>query len=1568
MKFLLAAIMVALASPSRSQTCPTCIQNTAAPQNAQVNLGTVTVRGTLTSSTATVTYLNATNANIANLTGDGSAITSLNASQLLSGIVAAARVVGNYTGITGLGTVASGIWNGTPVGTQYGGTGQNFVTVSTGSLPYFNGVGAMAALPPSTAGRVLQTNGSAAPSWTPAPQILGTNVTAIPLANLSPGTLPTSIAVSSTSLPASIPAASVVGNIPGGASFLTVPLPIGNLAAGTLPTTNAASSITATGVSAGTYGGPLQMAQLQVRSDGRIQSATQFLLAVPTVNISTGMLPPGVQISANQISTGTLPNYVIASSVAATGVTPGTYGVANRTLTAAVQADGRISAISQPLIALPPSQVTTGALPAGVTIGASDIRSGSLPTTVIATSVTASGVAPGTYGGPTHLTQFTVGVDGRVQSASSILVPALSTTTVSPDVDNNWQHSQTFQSSVTVNSSLFANTIAGDGSLITGVMHPTGSTMTGVLQMNGSLAFINSGTSVTASGFFGNGSGLTGVFGTDTTKVAKTGDTMTGSLNMSNASIALTGPSGFINSAASVTASAFFGNGSGLNSVLDNTKVLKVGDTMTGRLLINNVGPNQGLVIKGLGNNNARIGLYDEPLLSVAPGIDFGYNTAGTTTTIAFISASQLEAGNPLRLQQTALGTEVLLFDTGEAVLGGGGDINNWITANISSGKQCIGCRTVTAGKKITIKGDTNVTASLDVGGNLLSSGTVTGISSITASAFFGNGSGLTNLPTAPNTFVSSVTFNDNVLAQASVTASGFFGNGSGLTGVTGTDSTKVAKTGDTMTGQLTLAGSSLTVNGRLLAYTNLGTPDMNAFVQISSGTKRAFVIYGSSMAMYGDGTSANIYQGRAFAAGTTLTAPGPVANGQNIVNFTGSGYDGSTWVAPSPAGFNINAASGPWNTNNHGANITVQTTGASSNTVHTMAIFASNSSFGVGTLSPCLGHVIDEGCRLEISGSSLFGVGNIGVSTITNSGSFVGGLGSSITLSGSTGWVTGQSSVTASAFFGNGAALTGVALSGPNADITSMSALNTISSALTFTSSTTNTSSAGSLVSSSVTASAFFGNGSGLTNVTGTDSTKVAKTGDTMTGTLTLTGATGSVVSAASVTASGFFGNGSGVTGVAKSGANSDITSMSALSTISSALTFTSSTTNTSSAGTLVNSSVTASGFFGTSLDVNGSTVRGQETVTSTITVKGNAFSVGTASFTVVGGSATVAYGITAGNFSATGPTGNFTTASSVTASGLFGNGSGITGVAKSGANSDITSLTGPLTINAGTTGTALAVSSGAFLFNVYGSSVVLYAPAGGTLPIFQTRVYSGTLAAPTAIGDAIDLGGISETAFDGTQYPSEGSSPGNLHYTSSGPWSSTSHGTTFSLFTTPINSTTRLQRVTVTDAGRVGINTTVPTSTFTVNGTANVTSSMTANAFFGDGSNLTGISVSSFTGISGSFSNTTYAVAMATVTMTTRGGPVQIMLNAMVENTNANKKHNAAFVVDGAYGTITSVTGCEPQNIATPMSCNATITVTNLSAGSHTFAVLFKTSANTGQVDNDTTNQSQFGAREVR
>lgn len=59
-----------------------------------------------------------------------------------------------------------------------------------------------------------------------------------------------------------------------------------------------------------------------------------------------------------------------------------------------------------------------------------------------------------------------------------------------------------------------------------------GDTMTGQLTMSGPSANIVSGASITASAFWGNGSNLTGVSGTDATKVLKSGDTMIGVLTV----------------------------------------------------------------------------------------------------------------------------------------------------------------------------------------------------------------------------------------------------------------------------------------------------------------------------------------------------------------------------------------------------------------------------------------------------------------------------------------------------------------------------------------------------------------------------------------------------------------------------------------------------------------------------------------------------------------------------------------------------------------------------------------------------------------------------------------------------------------------------------------------------------------------------------------------------------------------------------------------------------------------------------------------------------------------------
>ena len=57
--------------------------------------------------------------------GSGASLTSLNASNISSGTVGTSYISGSYTGITGVGTLTAGTWNGSLITGTYGGTGVN---------------------------------------------------------------------------------------------------------------------------------------------------------------------------------------------------------------------------------------------------------------------------------------------------------------------------------------------------------------------------------------------------------------------------------------------------------------------------------------------------------------------------------------------------------------------------------------------------------------------------------------------------------------------------------------------------------------------------------------------------------------------------------------------------------------------------------------------------------------------------------------------------------------------------------------------------------------------------------------------------------------------------------------------------------------------------------------------------------------------------------------------------------------------------------------------------------------------------------------------------------------------------------------------------------------------------------------------------------------------------------------------------------------------------------------------------------------------------------------------------
>jgi hypothetical protein len=88
------------------------------------------------SATQTVTFVINAQGQITSATSQNIAIA---ATQITSGTIDSARISGSYTGITGVGTITAGTWNGSTIGVPYGGTGATTLTgyvKGNGSSPF----------------------------------------------------------------------------------------------------------------------------------------------------------------------------------------------------------------------------------------------------------------------------------------------------------------------------------------------------------------------------------------------------------------------------------------------------------------------------------------------------------------------------------------------------------------------------------------------------------------------------------------------------------------------------------------------------------------------------------------------------------------------------------------------------------------------------------------------------------------------------------------------------------------------------------------------------------------------------------------------------------------------------------------------------------------------------------------------------------------------------------------------------------------------------------------------------------------------------------------------------------------------------------------------------------------------------------------------------------------------------------------------------------------------------------------------------------------------------------------
>ena len=281
----------------------------------------------------------------------------------------------------------------------------------------------------------------------------------------------------------------------------------------------------------------------------------------------------------------------------------------------------------------------------------------------------------------------------------------------------------------------------GDGSSLTGIsstdsskVAKTGDTMSGALIVNNNITA--TGT-IAAASLSGNGAAITSIdannisagtlsdtrysayadltaetkIGTGaaqvsagnhahTAYVAKTGDTMSGALNVNN-NITATG---------TVTANAFVGNGVGITGITstDVTKVAKTGDTMSGALTVNNT-------ITAIGN------------ISTATGTISAANLSGNGSAITNIDANNISAGT---LSDTRYSAYADL--TAETKIGTG-------AAQVSAGNH--------AHTAYVAKSGDSMTGALTVNNSITATGTIT--APTFSGAFAGNGSALTSVNAA---------------------------------------------------------------------------------------------------------------------------------------------------------------------------------------------------------------------------------------------------------------------------------------------------------------------------------------------------------------------------------------------------------------------------------------------------------------------------------------------------------------------------------------------------------------------------------------------------------------------------------------------------------------------------------------------------------------------------------------------------------------------------------------------------------------------------------------------------
>lgn len=481
--------------------------------------------------------------------------------------------------------------------------------------------------------------------------------------SITAGTLGTSVIASSVGAAAvgteQIAASAVTNAKMAAATYANVTIPAANVAAGTLGSSVIASSVAATGIAAGSSGSATQAPAITVGVDGRITA------------LSANTITP----AATSITAGTLGATVIASSVGASGVVPGTFGSATQTGVIVVTADGRITSASN----------------ATVTPAAASIQAGSLGASVIASSVAAASV------GPEQVQSGATYTVGRLRATSELTTGDVLTVVGTSTFQGDSYHAG--KVGVSTNAPQLPLDVQGGAAFGTGLTRST-FTNAGALTLakNASLTLSGptgnfvSGSSVTAGYFAGDGGGITNISGALTGGLAGAGAYWTGATTLGNgaftqgtssttwdaahqnvmlSSLTTRGLATFNTSGSTQVVAQGFSSYDGANA---GSGQVQVGGTATaaGRIAYTNAGA---MHVDNTYNGGA------------AATIDFNHNTSAASVTSLTLSptAATLGATVPLTVLSSPTFRGLATFDTAgstQAVFQGFSPVGGALAAN----------------------------------------------------------------------------------------------------------------------------------------------------------------------------------------------------------------------------------------------------------------------------------------------------------------------------------------------------------------------------------------------------------------------------------------------------------------------------------------------------------------------------------------------------------------------------------------------------------------------------------------------------------------------------------------------------------------------------------------------------------------------------------------------------------------------------------------------------------------------------------------------------------------------